>query len=221
MKSSILRKSTGVVALIVSSASLVILAGCNDRDVATGIGSAAIGAGVAAVVIGNNNGGYGHGRRDYSTVCTRYYDYYGRPYEDCRTGSYNRYNEEVNMESGVLVSEKNSALTPEEFAAEFHLSFASSTKLVNSLRQAKTGNNTGLIELGLTADNLTQMSKFDLPDASAIDRLSKNLNVNKTTTTTLLNRLQTWALNEKTKKCNEVKYSDDQKDKEFFSNYCN
>ena len=214
------RTSVAVIAALAAT-SLFAISGCNDSDVATGLGVAAIGAGAAAIIIGNNNRNDNDYGRNNRTVCSTYYDYYGNPYRDCRQ-VYSPYNRENAVtEAGILDSDRTSALTPEDFAKEFHLSFESSARLVSAFRLAKTGSNAGLVAMGLTTDDLNEMAKFNLPSSAGIDRMSKNINTNVSTTTGMLNRMRAWAMAEQTKKCNEARYSDDPTSQEFVANYCN
>lgn len=209
------------VAVTVALASVSLFTGCDDRDVAIGLGSAAIGAGAAAIIIGNNNnGGYNNG--GYRNVCSTYYDYYGRPYQDCRQVYGRYYRENANgREAGVIDSANAAALTPEDFAAEFHLSFESSTRLVSAFKTARAGSNAELLGMGLKTEDLNQMAQFNLPQSSSIDALAKNLNVDVASTTGMLNRMRTWALTEQNKKCEEFRFSFDAKEKEFYETYCN
>lgn len=213
---SLHRIAVGIVAFSISAFTLV---GCDDRDVAIGLGGAAIGAGAAIIIGGGRGGSYDHD--GYRTVCSDYYDYYGRYYRDCRRvgGGIRPYGNET--ESGIFDSENASAMTVENFASEFHLSFESAKVLVNSFEMAKNGDNAGFIALGFNTADLREMAQFNLPSEETIALVSKNLNVSPGTTTGMLNRMRAWAMTEQTKKCDEVRYSDDADAKAFFENYCN
>ncbi len=210
------RITVGIVAFSISAFALV---GCDDRDVAIGLGGAAIGAG-AAIIIGGGRGG-SYDPDGYRTVCSDYYDYYGRYYRDCRRvgGGIRPYRNET--ESGIFDSENASAMTAENFASEFHFSFESSKVLVTSFELAKKGDNSGFIAMGFNTSDLREMAQFKLPSEQTIALVSKNLDVSPGTTTGMLNRMRAWATTEQSKKCDEVRYSDEADAKAFFENYCN
>ena len=209
MKNSTRSILTSVLCLGVTTSGFALTA-CDDDEVASGVVGAVIGAGVATAVNNNNSCSAG-----YRSVCSNYYDYYGRLYRDCRQ-VYDRCIRRGAFESAsfltptaatesgridVRTRAAEQGLTTEDFAKEYWMGFASADAFFTALDKADVGDAAPLRQLGLSSEDIQQIGNYGDPSAAGIDALAKNLNQRPDMTSRMITRITTWALNEKTRIC--------------------
>jgi hypothetical protein len=172
------------------------LQGCDDRDLAIGLGAVAIGVG--AIAIGSS---VHHHSCGVSQRCTSWYDRRGYQHTQCRD-YYDRcyqydnmaYRPEENFDVMTLLAsapqESQNELTT-NFASELNISFESADTLLQAFEQAKVGNTEGFVKLGLSTADMQAMAKFQLPTAKGLSALSANLDLSLDNTRQALTQFAT------------------------------
>jgi hypothetical protein len=215
--------------LVAATLSLGGLSGCDDRDVAIGVGAvagAAIGAAIGGSVGGNS--GHHHGgycRGGYQTVCSQTVDRWGNPatycqpvYRDCLYRDYGR--SYFSAESSVFDYADASNFKAEDFSKEFKLNFEAGARILSALKSAKEGDQSDLNKLGLSASDLRELAQFRLPSEEGIQTFSVNLNVHRDILVGMFNRMRAWAMSNMTQACDEARFSQDADKQKFFEANC-
>jgi hypothetical protein len=199
------------ISLLVAATGLGMTA-CDDDAVAAGVAGAVIGAGVAAVIIDRNDND--RCTPSYRTVCSSYYDYYGRLIRDCRevrdSCRYRYERTESALEafaSGNRIQVRQHAesngLTVEDFAKEYKLGFDNAEKFWAALDASDQGDAAPLNALGLSSEDIQLLGQYKLPTEQGIDNVARSLDQRADITKGMFNRVRAWALKERTRICSK------------------
>lgn len=171
------------------------LPACDAGDVALGAGVLAIGAGAVAIGSAANSNKHHHHQYNHHYHRPQHHGYYyGGGYNSSYGGYYRPrprprpwWRATSPKESIAMAAEKEAFAS--DWAARFDLSVTDATKLITALDQSRSGDINALIQLGLTERDLNAMSRFQLPDQTALHNLSLNLNQNPESTKEMLSTL--------------------------------
>lgn len=166
------------------------LQGCDDEDIARGVGLVAIGAGTAIIVDGAHD--RGHRRRGrvycragYVTRCTTYVDYWGRYRRQCFQEwdrcayTVRRYSQGPVLASTSTSSDDIVPVTAGLWAQEFKMSRESAEEFLAAMERAEQGNIQALVDLGLNDRDIKRLANKRLPTFSGTKALAHSLDMDK------------------------------------------
>ncbi len=173
------------------------LTACDENDVATALGAAAIVAGAVAIGASGNGSGYSGGYRcegGYRRVCSDYRDFNGFFRTDCGTEwdscAHRRWvGYQVNNHSEFLQTYNEEDVKPYAWAKTFDMGLANSGKLIHALEEARNGNAKPAKELGFKGDDAKAIANHELPEEKSIRRIASKLDSDVETTRRMLQTL--------------------------------
>jgi hypothetical protein len=190
----------GVVTAAVALAMLPGLTACDEGEVATALGAAAIVAGAVAIGAAGNGSGYHNGYRcegGYRDVCSSYRDYYGNYRNECRRDwdscAYRRPYRYAGNAQDFEQGYSEEDVQPYAWAETFDMGLENSEKLIHAFQEARNGNAKPAKDLGFKGEDAQRISEHKMPKDESIRRIAGKLDLDVETTREMLETLIEYA----------------------------